>query len=989
MEFGILGQLRVFDGGQELAVPKKLRTLLAVLLVHRGNVVSVGQLADELWGDYRADRSLDTVRAHVRDLRELLDTGLHLVTVRGVGYRLDVAPDQVDADRFVELLHHGMDMVTRQEYERGAAVLSEGLRLWRGPPLPELSDSPAALAVVSRLEQVRLRARIAWVAAEVALGRTQEVVDELCHLVRESPTHERLRYWWALATYHTAGATKAAQVCQQGIAYLAAHGVEVAELRDLQERILRRDPALDPKTPHRRSEPLFEIEHAPSPTFVGRLDQLTEIAALLAVRRGLSAPGAVAIHGLGGVGKSRLVIEYCYLHADEYDVVCWIPSNDKASILARLGMLAHRLGVPESVPQDVIVARAWDALRDRGRWLLVYDDAGAPTDLELYWPRVGNGHVLVTSRNPAWGGWATPYLLRQLALTDAVDFFLRHGTDDRAAATELATALGELPLAMELARAYMEETRTTARDYLQRLRQHTAAVLGMSAGGASGSLAGTWLVALDSLRAHVIEAEQLLSLCAFLGPAAISLSYLVEYRDHLPDGLREALADALFRDQVIAALARLSLATVSPDVIEVHVLLQTVIRLLLPAEQQDSWLQVAINLVAAGIPDDAHGPTAWSASLPLYPHARAVIGHPRSADIDPAGTARLATAAARHALALGDLRVAIELYRHVVPLRDNLGEADTAGTADVLMELGLAQRDSGDYEAATTTFNRACRIREGLFGPLSVEVSDSLTMIGLVLFDKGDMTAALASLDAAAAIQRSQPHISARVLARTSTTRGLVLWRMYRLAEAREALTRAATLRTELLGPDHPDVASALDNLGKVVLDQGDLAVALSLNERALHIRATRLGTGHWHAAISLNHLGYVLRELGRLDEALASHEQALAVFQEWRDTPRSHVARSLAGIGQVLVDQEQYVPAAERLRAAHAVFIETVGAEHYETATCLGQLGAAVAGCGDVAGARAMTERALTLLAESKVYPHDHPEIERLRKRLDDNPAG
>lgn len=985
MEFGILGQLRVFDGGQELSIPAKLRTLLAVLLVHRGNVVSARHLADELWGDHRADRSLATVRAHVRDLRALFDADLRLVTVRGTGYRLDVAPDQVDADRFVELAQRGMDLMARLEHERGAAVLSEGLRLWRGPPLPELSDSPAALDVVARLEQLRQRARISWVTAEVALGRTEDVVDELGRLVHESPTHERLRYWFALATYHTAGVMKAAHACQDGIAYLATHGVDVAELRKLQQQILRRDPALDPKVPRRRSESLFDIGHVPSPTFVGRLDQLTEIAALLAVRRGLSAPGAVAIHGLGGVGKSRLAIEYCYLHAEEYDVVHWIAANDKASVLVGLGALAHRLGVPESVPQEVIVARTWDALRDRGRWLLVYDDASAPADLEPYWPRASDGHVLVTSRNPAWGGWATPYLLRPLALTAAVEFFLRHGTDDdRAAATELSTALGGLPLAMELARAYMEETSTTARDYLLRLREHTATVLGTADADTSRSLAGTWLMALDGLRAQVIEAEQLLCLFAFLGPTALPRSYLVEHRDRLPASLRAVLGDPLARDRVMAALVRLSLATVSPAAIEVHVLLQTVIRLLLPAEQRDVWLRAAIELVAAGIPTDTQGSTAWSEFAPLYPHAAAVVAHPRCEHVDPAGAARLATAAARHALALGDLTAAIESYQRALALLDDLGR-----TADVLMELGLAQRDSGDYDAATAAFTRACRIREGLFGAQSVEVSEAQTMIGLVLFDNGDMTAALASLDAAAAIQRAQPHVGGRVLARTSGIRGLVLWRMYRLPEAREALTLAAALQEELIGPDQPGFASALDNLGKVALDQGDLAEALSLNERALGIRVTRLGARHWHAAVSLNHLGSVLYALGRLNDALTCHERALAVFQDWRDTPRSHVARSLAGIGQVLIAQRQYVTAAERLRAAHTVFVETVGAEHYETATCLGQLAAAVTGCGDIADGRAMTERALTLLTESKAYPHDHPEIERLRERLNSGPTG
>jgi hypothetical protein len=117
------------------------------------------------------------------------------------------------------------------------------------------------------------------------------------------------------------------------------------------------------------------------------MEQLTEIAGLLTRRRGLSAPGAVAIHGLGDVGKSRLAIEYCYLHAHEYDVVCWIPANDKASIVSRLDVRARQLGVLDSVQNDIMISRMWDALRGRGRWLLVYDDAGGPADLEPYWPR--------------------------------------------------------------------------------------------------------------------------------------------------------------------------------------------------------------------------------------------------------------------------------------------------------------------------------------------------------------------------------------------------------------------------------------------------------------------------------------------------------------------------------------------------------------------------------------------------------------------------
>jgi tetratricopeptide (TPR) repeat protein/DNA-binding SARP family transcriptional activator len=995
MEFGILGPLRVVDAGQEMTVPPALRTLLATLLVYRSHVVSVGRLADELWGDHRGERSLDTVRAHVRNLRDLLGakrndsrrSGFDLITVRGVGYRLEVPHGKVDADRFVELCRQGMELVVRRNHTRASAILTEALKLWRGPPLPELSDRPAAIDLVSRLELTRRRARTAWVEAELALGRDRHVVDELEQLVTECPTHGQLRYWWALATYRTSGAEQAAQVCQAGIAHLAGYGVDVDELRDLQQRILRHDPSLAPKVyPH--PEPIFQVERGSSPTFIGRMDQLVEVDSLLAERRGLSAPGAVAIHGLGGVGKSRLAIEYCYLHAHEYDVVCWIPANDEASITSRLSGLGRRLGVSGSMPKEVVLAQVWEALRGRTRWLLVYDDAISPADLEPYWPRTSNGHVLVTSRNPAWGGWAAPYLLRPLAFDDAVDFFVRYGPDDDgAAAKDLARALGSLPLAMELARAYMEETKTSVRDYLRRLREHAAAVLGVARTDSSQSVARTWLVALESLRAQAIEAEQLLSLFAFLGPVAFPRSTLNIQHEQMPEPLRTALADPLSHDRIVAALGRYSLASVHPESIEVHVLLQTVIRLFLPADEQARWHRAAIRLVVAGLPENTRDSTARPTLAVLYPHALAVIGHHGADDLEPMRTARLATASARYARALSDLRKAVDLYRRALGLLDGMGLGNGADAADMLLELGLAYRELGDFDEAAAAIVRACQVSEELFGQRSAEFSIALTMAGLVTFDRGDMPAALATLDTAAAIQESLPHVAGDMLATTSSARGLALWRMYELDDARTALSRAVTLREEIYGPEHPDVATALDNLGKVLLDQGDLDQALSLNARALRIRETKLGPTHLHTAVGRNHLGYVLRELGRFAEALASHECAFTTLESLYGPTHSHVGRSLDGIGLVLLRQHRYPEAADKLRTAHAVFAESLGPEHYETAVCLGNLAQALWGSGDVGGGRKMTEHALRLLADSKAYPPDHPAINRLRTQLDGIP--
>jgi hypothetical protein len=136
-----------------------------------------------------------------------------------------------------------------------------------------------------------------------------------------------------------------------------------------------------------------------------------------------------------------------------------VPAEQPLAIPGRLAALALRLGLPELRDQDAQLNVLWNELGRRERWLLVFDNAEHPRELAPYRPPAGNGHVLVTSRNPAWGAMATPLLVEVLPRAEAVAFLrARTGSDDRAAG-ELAQALGDLPLALEQAAAYLEQTR--------------------------------------------------------------------------------------------------------------------------------------------------------------------------------------------------------------------------------------------------------------------------------------------------------------------------------------------------------------------------------------------------------------------------------------------------------------------------------------------------------------------------------------------------
>ncbi|MCX5557477.1 FxSxx-COOH system tetratricopeptide repeat protein [Streptomyces sp. NBC_00038] len=715
-------------------------------------------------------------------------------------------------------------------------------------------------------------------------------------------------------------------------------------------------------------------------TFTGRNLILDRVRDQLGGGVSAVLPQPQALFGLGGVGKSQVAIEYVHRFMADYDLVWWIPAEHEDDIVASLAELAARIGAPGGEDMTLAGQEALQMLA-RGlptkRWILVFDNADDPARLARYFPAGGGGHILITSRNQAWAQQGTSMPIDVFLRDESIEHLTRRASGlSEDEADKVANAVGDLPLAVEQTAAWLAETATPIDDYLRQLAEQTTDVLALNQpADYSHSVAATWNISIARLKERSPASVRLLQLCAFLAPEQISSQLL--YSKEMIDDLKRydpALQESLLLGRVIREIGRFALAKVDQvsNSIQVHRLVQAVIRAQLTEEEQRQARHVVHTVLAGARPDGDEpidDPETWPRFAVIWPHLTASDAR----SCKEAEARRLLIDRVRYLWKRGDFpnaqQRAEDLLEHWKPL---LGEDDVQYLY-LRCQLASVLRSQGLYVEAREIDTELLERQRSVLGPSHPHTYVTTSNLASDL-------AALGAYRSAVELAREAHqgfsqifHESHRRTLSAANNLALALRMVGRYSDARALDQETLDRRTEVLGPDHPYTLSSAECLGRDLREVGRYSESVALLSRAYDAHKRILGKSFPGTLRCAKSLAVSLRRAGQLEDARRLTTSTRAEYRAQYPAPTPDSLACDLNMAADLFAADERDTAREVAREALAEYVKVPGKDHPYTQAALNNLGIFHWGCGDAEAAEAVFGQVVPRMAEVLGEQHPH----------------
>ena len=735
-----------------------------------------------------------------------------------------------------------------------------------------------------------------------------------------------------------------------------------------------------PTLPNTTFDSAFEVGPAimggvppQNPNFTGRDSMLLDLkTALWQHNRAAVLPHT--LHGLGGVGKSQLAIEYARRFQADYELIWWIPADDEAYIRRSFVSLARRLNMAESNDWRYTVETVLERLR-LGRptpnWLLIYDGADDPQKLQTFLPS-GSGHVIITSRNQSWVSQSTVVEVDVFEVHESIEFLrLRWegiGVDD---ARILAEELGHLPLALDQAAAVHTETGMTMAEYLRLLKASPGQMLAEgTAGNYPYSVARTWRLAYDKLREESLAAAQLLEVCSFLSSQPIAVPMLARGRGaSLPTALAEALRDDIKMRRAVRDLGRYALAQLdtSRDFIRIHRLVRALVRDVLAEEDRNVTERTAHELLALANPGTPDNGVTWSQHAQIAPH---VIPSGVIMSDDP-HVRRIVLDQIRYFFVIGNYQDSAALAERAVETWHGSLGPDDEMTLVASFHLGNAVRALGEYARARTINEDTLERMGRVLGP---DHEHTLRMTNSRAADLrllGDFRQAMKLDEENLARYRSILDDADPATLRSANNLAVDYRLVGNFPQAREIDDETWRRRASVLGENNPEVLSSASGVVRDMYGFGEYQDALTL-QRDILTKYEPLMQGHAFIMPAKRNLAILLRKTGKYSEAAKLARSNLDQTSSQFGPTHEQTLAAMMTLSNALRQVNDFAQAGKVGEDALLLYGANLGVEHPFSLACAANLAIVLRAMGDLEEAYVLNSQTLATLA--RVVGLDHP---------------
>lgn len=727
----------------------------------------------------------------------------------------------------------------------------------------------------------------------------------------------------------------------------------------------------------------MNVPFSRNPNFTGRTTSITDLQASLTDPQNAGVPHI--IHGLGGVGKTQLVVHYAHQYADNYKLIWWVRTSEPATLASDLAALVDRVDELQEVANGITdtetlagIACRW--LERTSRWLLIFDNAGSPEDISKHMPRTTEGHIIITSLNPNWRAVGKVTQLNVLEKPVATEFLLkRTGQSDELAAADLAEELGCLPLALEQAGAYIEVRGTPFKRYLELFRERHRDLWEKESAPADydNKVGTTWSLSMEQVANTSSAATTLLKLHSFYAPDTIPVVATDNPVPYIPAPLATTLTDELAINEAVAALRRYSLIqtgttpTISVTVegvigvvasISIHRLVQMVVREQLPADEYNMWAEATLRFVNYLFPADSYDVHNWPLCAILLPHAFAAIRLAEPRRLAPKEMGRLLTQVGGYLQGRAQYREAKLALEKALTINLAVYPPLHREIAVCLGNLGLCCRELDEFAQEFGYTKRALDIVVQVNDPRDDEVALRFNYMGIAHSDIGNMSEAKKASKHALDILEAKYGLEDPRIAHTLGNYASILWQLNELDEAKMLDERVLRILEKKHGQHHERYATGLNNLGSVLSDQGEHDRAALCYRQALEINQTLFGPNHPNVTSNLRNLAATLLYIGDLANAGVYARQALENDELIYGPDHTSTALSLVCIGSVLRKEGDLSSAKQRLDRALQIYTRVFGPEHKATAGAIANLGLVSRDEGNIEEAGRQLQQALSI---------------------------